>query len=598
MKRVKFKYVIPVAAIATLSAIACSKFLDKKPIGYLSSSVLYNKQGVEGILIGAYSLLDGEGGNNSGWGSAASNWTYGSVVADDAYKGSTPSDQGDIVPLEEWTATPTNGYPSQKWNLNYDGVQRANEIIRVIPLASDIAAADATELTAEARFLRAHYHFELKKVFGNIPFISDSVGISTTREQVANVDASGNYLNVYPQIEADLQFAVQNLNATQDQIGRVNKWAAMAYLGKVYMFEHKYAEAKAMLDEVITSGTTSKGLKYALAANYYDNFNPATQNANNPEMVFAAMMSVNDGSATAQNNGFGVSNGNYGDLLNFPYSKGPGGCCGFFIPSQSLANAYKTKNGLPVLDGTYNDGVDVSSHTNAYAGTLDPRIDFVMGRPGVPYLDWGPVAEDDSWERNDQGSNGRFVPKKNVYSQAQKGVYSSTETSYWAAVQLTANDVNIIRFSDVLLWDAECEMEVGSPDKAVDYINQVRNRAANTTYWIKNVAGTGNAGNYAIAPYPSGAFGDKAYALNAIRMERRLELAMEGQRFFDLVRYGTADVELNAYATYEHQIKNCYIFDNVRTFTKGKSELFPIPQNQIDILNGGGTINLKQNPGY
>lgn len=579
----------------TVSILACSKFLDKNPVGTLSPTVLYNKTGVEGLLIGAYSLLDGEGGNGGGWGSAASNWVYGSVCADDAYKGSTPSDQGDIFPLEIWTATATNGYPSQKWSLCYDGVQRANEVLRAIPLATDISTDDANEIVAEARFLRAHYHFELKKVFGNVPFIGENVGSTTTPEEVANVDASGNYVNIWQQIEDDMKFAADNLPATQEgEVGRVNKWAAKAYLAKIYMFEGKYTDAKALLDDVIANGTTSTGVKYALAANYFSNFDPAGQN--NSESVFLAQMSVNDGSGNAQGNGQGVSNGNYGDVLNFPYNNGPGGCCGFFNPSQSLANAYKTDaKGLPLLD-TYNSGSAVDAHTSPYTGSLDPRIDFVMGRPGIPYLDWGPVATDDSWLRNDQGSNGRFVPKKNVYSKSTQGTNSSTE-NYWAAVQLTSNRVNIIRFADVLLWAAECEAQVGSLTKAEDYVNMVRTRAANSSYWIKNPDGS-NAAKYAIGNYGADAFADKAFALKAIHFERRLELAMEGQRFFDLVRWGIAGTELNAYAAYENSTKNCYVFNEVRNFTTGKSELFPIPQGQIDALNADGNINLKQNPGY
>jgi starch-binding outer membrane protein, SusD/RagB family len=170
MRHTKYRHIIIPGVLASLTLVyACNKnFLEKNPVGTLSPSVLYNAQGVQGLLIGAYSLLDGEGGSGSGWGSAASNWVYGSVVADDAYKGSTPSDQGDIYPLERWAATPTNPYPAGKWALCYDAVQRCNEVLKVIPLAKDISAADATEATAEARFLRGHYHFELKKVFSNV----------------------------------------------------------------------------------------------------------------------------------------------------------------------------------------------------------------------------------------------------------------------------------------------------------------------------------------------------------------------------------------------------------------------------------------------
>ncbi|HEX5150905.1 MAG TPA: RagB/SusD family nutrient uptake outer membrane protein [Parafilimonas sp.] len=596
MKMNKFKIILSTFLMLVSVLLACNKFLDKSPIGTLSPNVIYNKNGVEGLLIGAYALLDGEGGNNSGWGSAASNWVYGSVCADDAYKGSTPSDQGDIVPLEEWNANSTNPYPAQKWALCYDGVQRANEVLRVIPLASDLTdPTQIAELTGEARFLRGFYHMELKKVFGNVPFISDTIVATTKPESVANVDGSGNYVNIWPQIEDDLKFAVNNIALTQTEVGRVNKWAAMAFLAKAYMFQGKYSDAKGLLDDIIQNGTTSRGVKYKLTDNYYDNFNPATQN--NSETVFAAQMSVNDGSGTAQNDGNGVANGNYGDALNFPYNAGPGACCGFFNPSQSLANTFKTDaNGLPLIDA-YQSGNAVNAHTNPYAGTLDPRIDMVMGRPGVPYLDWGAVPADDSWIRSDQGPNGRFVPKKNVYSKSQQGNLSSTESQFWAAIQLTANRVNLIRYADVLLWAAECEEQIGDPEKARAYVNQVRERAAKSDYWIKNAAGTANADNYKIGDYPAGSFDNKAEGLKKIQFERRLELAMEGHRFFDLVRWGTAQTELNAYAAYEKSIKNCYIFFETRQFTE-TTELYPIPQAQIDALNANGNTNLKQNPGY
>lgn len=605
-KKYKYRKLLILAVITILTlAYACNKsFLEKPPIGTLSPSVLYNANGVQGLLIGAYSLLDGEGGNGSGWGSAASNWVYGSVCADDAYKGSTPSDQGDVFPLEVWNATPSNSYPSSKWSLCYDGVQRANEVLRVIPLAKDITTADATEAIAEARFLRAHFHFELKKVFNNVPYVDETVLNTTDPAKVTNVSGSA-YVNIWPNITTDLVFAFTNLPETQSSVGRANKWAAAALLAKVLMFQQKYDSAKVMLDQIIANGKTSAGTKYALV-NYFDNFNAATKN--NSETVFAAQMSVNDGSGSAQNNGNGVANGDYGDALNFPYNGGPTGCCGFFNPSQSLGNSFKTDaNGLPLFD-TYNQGGSVDAYTSPYTGTLDPRIDWALGRPGIPYLDWGLVPNDDSWIRHDQGSNYRYVPKKNIYSKAQKGTYSSTE-NFWANNQLVANNVNLIRYADVLLWAAECEVQAttGDPTKALTYVNMVRNRAANPTGWVyqyKNNAdptqgfSTTPADNYSVKPYPAGAFSDKTYALKAIMFERKLELAMEGQRFFDLVRWGVADVVLNKYASDEHGFNNAYVFSTLPTFTKGKTEYFAIPQGQIDALNSKGTTVLKQNPGY
>lgn len=603
MKKIHYKYLIPSVFALTVILFACKQsFLNKQPVGTLNQSILANQTGVQGLLIGAYSLLDGEGGNvNSGWGSAASNWVYGSVCSDDAYKGSIPSDQGDILSLETFTGTSTNGYPAQKWATCYEGIQRANDVLRVLKIATGIAAAVATEYTAEARFLRGHYHFELKKVFGNVPYIDETVTDTTGRTSVNNVDGSGNYVNIWPKIEADFQFAMQNLPAVQPQIGRANKYAAEAFLAKVYMFEGKYAQAKPLFDDLISNGVTAGGVKYSLVK-YYSNFNPATKNS--AESVFAVQMSVNDGSGNDQANGRGASNGNYGDVLNFPYGAGPGACCGFFNPSQSLANAYKTDpvTGLPLLN-TYFNAPNVSDSTNLYTATLDPRIDWIMGRQSIPYLDWGPHPGA-AWIR-DPATNGLFSPKKNIYAKSQKGVYSSTE-NYWAATQLVANNVNLIRYADVLLLAAECEAQLGNLPTALLYVNQVRSRAADPTGWVyKNASYDATSSTYAPQTTPADnykiglylVFPDQATALKAIQMERYLELAMEGHRFFDLVRWGIAKNVINNYFATD-RIAKISLLSVGAQFVSGKSELFPIPQTQIDILNADGKTHLKQNPGY
>jgi hypothetical protein len=256
----------------------------------------------------------------------------------------------------------------------------------------------------------------------------------------------------------------------------------------------------------------------------------------------------------------------------------------------------------------------VSDSSNIYTGTLDPRVDWTIGRPGIPYLDWGPHSK--QWVR-DPTTNGVFSPKKNVYAKSQFGTYSSNETSFWGATQINANNYNFIRYADILLWDAECEIEIGSLDKAQDYVNQVRTRAADPVGWVyKNAAysaATGKyaitassvpADNYKISPYPAGAFssGGVDYAHKAVRFERRLELAMEGHRFFDLQRWdnGTGymtDV-LNTYESVEKTRNSFYINNPDAQFHKGINEYYPLPQTQIDIENSRGTVNLKQNPGY
>jgi starch-binding outer membrane protein, SusD/RagB family len=611
MKRIKYnKLLIPggLALIALL--LACGKnFLNKPPLGVLSPSIVANSAGVQGILIGAYSDLTGEGTSQGGaWGSAADNWTYGSVCADDAYKGSTSSDQGDIVNLQQWVAVTNNPYLGNKWAAMYDGIQRANDVIRTMRLATDIPAADTVEFKAEASFLRAFFHFELRKVFWYPPYVDESITVSNNNINVPNNDASG-YIEIWPKIEADFSYAMANLPATQPNKGQANKWAAEAFLAKVYMFEGKFALAQPLLDELITKGVTASNTPYALQPNYAQNFNPASGAKNSGESVFAVQMSVNDGSGP----GGGKA---YGDNLNFPYGGGPGACCGFDNPSQDVADAYKTDaNGLPLPIATFNLAPHVSDQTPAaYIGNLDPRIDISIGRKGIPYLDWG-LHPGDTWIRS-PGDDGHFSPKKNVYAKSVQGTLSDA-SSNWANVELAAVNVNLIRFSDILLWDAECAAVAGNLVLAETDVNMVRARAANPLGWVYSngafnassytyAGGTIPADQYKVAPYPAGYFSTAIIAMNAIIMERRIELAEEGHRFFDLQRWQVPGNPilpanymtntLNAFAAIEAPLHPAQ-YQGV-TFTTGKSEYFPIPQGQIDAENSGGKINLKQIKGY
>ena len=609
MKKI-FIWILPAATVLlAIFLYACSKQLNLQPQGSLIASNVNNNSGVQGLLIGAYVLLSGENvpGQNLGNGSGASNYVYGNEAADDAYKGSTPSDQPDAIPIMTWSLAQagTSMYLDEKWVVLYTGIQRSNDVIRTLRLSTGISPADTVEYVAEARFLRGFYHFEGKKMWNNFPYVDENISYVNGNLSVPNY-ANGGYINIWPQIEADFMYAVNNLPGTQPNIGRVNKWAAMAFLAKTYMYEHNYASAKTLLDQIIASGTTSNGTPYSLEPIYQSNFNPAQKNGS--ESVFACQTSVNDGSAIATNGG----NGDTGDELNFPYNHGPG-CCGFNNPSWNLVQAYKTDaNGLPFLDGSYNNAPLVSSSTNPWTGTVDPRLDWVAGRPGEPYFDWGII--DTTWIR-DQTNDGVFVPKKNSYALSQQGKYSSTETVFWGAAEVDANNVNLCRFADVLLWDAECEAQIGSLDKAETYVNMVRQRAANPSGFVYlNATYDANSSTYSpqttpgdkylVNPYPAGAFSSQGqtYALNAIYMERRLELAIEGQRFFDLARYdngsGSMAATLNAYVAVEKTRHGFYLINNTAQFTKGVNEYFAIPQVELDAENSTGTKFLYQNPGY
>ncbi len=594
MKQINLKTKIILSLLIVTTIVACGKsFLDKPPIGTLGPNIVSSEAGIQGLLIGAYSLVDGEGASGDGFASGASNWIFGGVTSDDAYKGSDPTDVADAAPMEKWgsSLTPTNGAIPQKWKLNYAAIQRCNDVLNTLKISTGIADATKTKITAQARFLRAFFHMDLKKIFGNIIFADETV--SPTNTVVSNAT------DAWPKINDDLKFAADNLPDTWTEVGRANKWAAKSLQAKALMFQNKLTDAYTILKDVIANGKTSAGAKYALTANYYSNFNPAQKNS--AESVFAAQTSVQDGSSVAWG---GDPNGNYGDILNFPYTGGPGACCGFNNPSQDLADAFKTDaNGLPLLD-TYFQGNHVSSQYGAkYTGNLDPRIDWTMGRPGIPYLDWG-LHPGEAWIRNPT-NDGLFSPIKNVYASSQKGAFTDVGSAYWGPTELVANNVNIIRFSDVLLWAAECAADANDLTAAVGYVNQVRTRASNPAQWVyKGAPGDYNAASaswsvqttpadkYTIATYTS--FADKATAVKAVRMERRLELAMEGHRFFDLVRWGIAATTINAYIAREvnRPLKLGAVF------IAGQHEMMPIPQNEIDNLNADGTIRLVQNKGY
>jgi hypothetical protein len=597
MKKTKYKVIIPASLLLIVAVVACSKsFLDKPPLGTLNPSIMANEKGVQGILIGAYSLVDGEGAAGDGFASGASNWTYGGVAGDDAYKGSDPSDVDVVAPFENWVdVTPTNGAIPQKWILCYAGAQRSNDVIKTMALATDIPEAEQTQIKAQALFLRAFYHMELQKVFGHIVYADETVGPENTA--VTNTE------DVWPKIEADLSFAVANLPESwgKEGAGRANMWAAKAMLAKAYMFQGKLSAAYPLLKDIIANGKTASGDKYKLTTDFFSNFNPPQKNSS--ESIFAAQTSVQDGSSVDWG---GDPNGNYGDILNFPYSGGPGACCGFYNPTQDLADAYKTDaNGFPLLDASGNwigyQGNHVSDPTTPYTGNLDPRIDLTMGRKGIPYLDWG-LHPGDAWIRN-VANDGHLSPRKNTYASSQKG-FTDQGSGYWGPTELVANNVNIIRLADVILWAAECAADAGELGTAKDYVNEIRLRASNQQSWVYlnseyNASTTEYtdqskpADKYKIALYPS--FPTKDFAVKAVKFERRLELAMEGHRFFDLVRWGDADVVLNAFYDRERNSKPLKLHAH---WEKGKNEYFPIPQGEIDNMNSDGTVRLTQNPGY
>jgi len=574
-----------VSASAFMLTFACKdQFLEVPPTASLAQAQLSSKAGVEGALIGAYAQLAGKGFSRL---AAPNNWVWGSIRGGESNKGTDPGDYSNINVMQRYEVPAVDGDLNSTWQAKYEGIARANATINLANGSKELSASDKTRVVAEARFLRGHYYFELKRLFNSVPYVDETQDYGKGIEKVPNSP------DIWGKIEADFKFAYDNLPETSSSAGRANKWAAGAYLGKAYLYQNKFADAKATFTTVIANGKTTNGKKYGLVSKFAEIFN--AENDNNEEAVFAVQSSMNTGN---------VNNANGFDDLNYPYntgSDGPGNCCGFFQPSFSMANAYRVDgSGLPLLgeqaDGTpdynlaanavkHDYGVSSSAPFTEDADPLDPRIDHTIGRRGIQYLDWieHPGA---NWIRA-QPYAGPYSPKKYIYYKRQENTL--TDGSSWTRGYATMN-FNIIRFADVLLMAAEAEIEAGSLATALGYINQVRARAANPAGFVKNAKTGANEANYAISTYSS--LGDQANARKIVRMERLLELATEGHRFFDLVRWGTANKTLNAYL--KHEAKLLVTKFGGASYQDTDAYL-PIPQSQIDIQ---GTSVLKQNPGY
>ena len=594
----KLSIIVASCFLLALSYSCADSFLDKKPLGSTSEDVFYSQKGVDALLTGAYSMVKGSALWTVSWGASITNWTYGSVASDDAAKGSYIGDQIPINEIEQWNVSTTNNYPADKWLLNLGmGVNRCNIVLNVIAKTPSLAAASATEFKAEARFLRGLYYFESWLVFGDkIPIIpEDKVDVANT---ISNDNAAGVVLKF---IEDDLAFAAANLPAKQAQVGRATKWAAKALAARAYLQVLDYASAKPLLDDIINSG------QFQLAPKFFDNFR-ISQN-NNVEGIFEIQRNVNDINESL--------NGEMGIGLNAPYAPELGMCCGFHQPTQNLANAFKVDaNGLPLLD-TFNatdlkndQGIASKDEFIPATDLLDPRIDFTMGRRGLPYMDWG-IMRGMDWIR-DQSWGGPYVTVEKTFFYKSERNTLSTTTGWQTGIN--ANNFRYLRYGHILLWRAEVAANEGDLATALKYVNMIRTRAGNEVVmgkvniyklpldvnkddatWKSYVDFTKPAANYKVSTYPS--FADKATAMKAVQFEQRLEFATEGMRFFDLRRWdiatpGSMKATLEAFALADQRVRPDVM--KGATFDTPKDKYMPVPQTQMDLEPGV----LKQNTGY
>jgi tetratricopeptide (TPR) repeat protein len=529
------------------------------------------------MAIAAYSEL-----GNDHYTAPNSLWPYADNTSGDSYKGGGGT--GDIWEFNfmELFAFNTTDNPliDQKWYRLYVGIGRANEALKVINELTPEEFPQKLERQAEMRFLRAHHYFILKTMFKYIPWIDETVSGETFKE-ISNKEFTDQEL--WDKIAGEFQFAVDNLPEMQNQKGRVNKYAAIAYLAKTRLYQAyeqneqnavtsinsaKLEQVVSLVDQVIASG------QYSLFTDFGYNF-LQTHDDGGTESVFAIQRSIDDGTPKGRLD--------WGNMLNYPMNP-EYGCCWFHIPTQNLVNSFKTdEKGLPQFS-TFNNS-DVKEGADFYDNTFDVRLDHTVAIPGHPWKYDPNFIYQKDWARAIQ-IYGHFSSLKE--SQHYECACFQKVPPFIAS----SKNTDIIRYADVLLWKAEALIELGRQNEALPIINEVRQRAANSSGMLKFNDGS-FVSNYKMEIYKPGenCNWDQQFAREALRWERRLELAMEGIRFYDLVRWGIASDYINNYFAKE-STKREYLKDG--KFTKGKHEYFPIPQNQIDFSKG----LYKQNNGW
>lgn len=588
----KFRHIYMLGALALwMSGCNEDSFLSQKPQGSLSEEIMNSTEGVDLLVNAAYAALGGpEGQSWSVWCHPTSNWTYGEVRSDNAYKGGGGvGDLNEVHRMETFDMDATNGFLDSKWYHLYCSVQRCNSALRVLNSASEGEVKDRNSRIGEMKVLRAHYYFELSRLFNKIPYFDENVDI-TEYPNIPNDEFTRD--EILGKLATEMLDAADMLPESQAEVGRIHKYVALAYAAKIKLYQayeqnettHAVTNVRKDLLREVVSLCDEVLPRYGLLNDFQDLDLVAHENGK--ESVFAIQYSMNDGTESA-------GRINWSNLLNSPGGDSPYHGDGFFLPSQDLINVYQTdENGLPdfgyqtkpdyswaVLE---NDGSYTLKNTTPY---VDPRLDFVVGRPNI------------TWKTYKEGPCKGWVRDKETYGyNCVKRFWVSPESGDmfqgwpWGASQL---NWQIIRCADVMLWKAEALIELNEGnglEVARNLINEIRNRAKNSTY-VKNFAeGAKDAANYLIGLYPADGW-TQDYARKAMRWEYRLETALEGERFFDLVRWGIAAETLNNYIAAE---KDGRIYYANAHFTAGKDEYYPVPNNQYGFSGG----KYVQNPGY
>jgi hypothetical protein len=564
--------------VTTILLTNCSDYLDVKPQAIVGDAELTTPEKIDGFIISAYAQLA-----NDHYTIPNLLWPYGDLRAGDAYKGGDgPADISIFHAFEifstiqadmsAYAPSALGDINNKKWARQYVGISRANLALARLQELNEDSYPLKTNREAEMKFLRGHYYFDLKILYNRVPYIDEVASVADI-EATSNVALSSNEL--WDKIAEDFRYASENLPVNQSDKGRPNKYTAKAYLAKTLLYQAyeqdenynvvnintaKLEEVVSLVDEIITSG------KFSLAGDFAENF--LYEYENGPEAVWSIQRSHQDGTLTG--------NLDFSVMLNSPMSN-EYGCCWFHIPSQNLVNAFKTgSDGLPLFE-TYN-----MNDLNPNLDKVDPRLSHTVALPDQPWkYETQLIYTVADWTRRPDIYGNFSSLKENVSPDCEC-------FERIAPFMSSSKNTILIRYADVLLWKAEALIELGHLNDAMGIINQLRQRASNSTDRLYNAAGNLLA-DYHVSQYT--AFPDKEFARKALRWERRLEFAEEGIRFFDLVRWGIAKETLDSYFSTE-KTKRAYLVD--ASFVKGKNEYLPIPQQQITLSK-----NLyQQNKGY
>ena len=573
MKTKIYSFILAACAVTGFSS--CDSFLDEHtPQGSLSEDQVKKPENADAMVTSAYAIFTSAEDINSSF----SMWNF-DVRSDDAYKGGSGTSDGDVFHQLEVQ----QGVLTTNWNINdmwvrlYNCISRVNSAIALLH-STDNSYSLKPERLGEMKFLRAYAHFLLKRLYKNIPFIMNENMTYDEYNLLSNTEYSND--QGWQLIIDDLTEAYNSLPKTQVDKGRPTQASAAAFLAKVYLYKaYRQDDPKSNqvtsinkedLQKVIEYTNPALYTNYGLESDFHNNFRPEEQYENGKESIWAIQYSKNDGST------FGNLNWSYGLIVpNIPGTTDGG--CDFYKPSQNLVNAYRTgDNGLPLIDSYNNQDYDMT------ADNADPRLFLTVGIPGLPYeFNKNYMMEKSSiWSRSN-GLYGYYVTLKQNIDPALVGTYL-IKGSYWAS---SMNRI-VFRYADVLLERAEAYAQLGNNEQAIQLVNQIRERAAGSTQMISNYHST-----YGVNPYIktyTGSYSQEE-TIKIVKMERRLELGMECERFFDLVRWGEAATVLNKY--YQEEANDCSIYSSAH-FTANKDEYLPIPYSQIAASNGHYTQNI------